>query len=290
MSFMHRRSAQTEAVLADLNEPQRRAVMHRDGPLLVLAGAGSGKTRVITRRAAYLVHTGVPARNILAITFTNKAAGEMRRRIEALGVASGMWVHTFHALGVRLLREFGPLAGVQPGFTIYDEDDQKRLIKEAMEICRVSPQLLRPDVVQAKISRAKERLRRPADLLASDDFFEERMIGRVYEAYEQLLTQRNAVDFDDLLVRVAIVLRGHPDIVERLNVRFRYVLIDEYQDTNHAQYLIARHLSQHHRNICATGDPDQSIYGWRGADISNILEFERDYPDAVVADPLQPAA
>jgi DNA helicase-2/ATP-dependent DNA helicase PcrA len=282
MSFMHRSSAQIEAVLADLNDQQRRAVLHRDGPLLVLAGAGSGKTRVITRRAAYLVHTGVPPRNILAITFTNKATDEMRNRIAALGVASGMWVHTFHALGVRLLREFGPLAGVRPGFTIYDEADQMRVVKEAMEICQISPQMVRPDAVQAKISRAKDRLRRPADLLASDDFFEERMIGRAYEAYEQLLAQRNAVDFDDLLMRVAIVLRDHPEIAERLSIRFRYVLIDEYQDTNHAQYLIARYLSQHHRNICATGDPDQSIYGWRGADIGNILEFERDYPDAVV--------
>ncbi|MFQ5806534.1 MAG: ATP-dependent helicase [Phycisphaerae bacterium] len=279
---MDRSDAQPEAVLADLNEPQRRAVMHRDGPLLVLAGAGSGKTRVITRRAAYLVHTGVPARHILAITFTNKAADEMKKRIGALGVVGGMWVHTFHALGVRLLREFGPLARVRPGFTIYDEADQKRLVKEAMEICKISPQMVRPEAVQARISRAKNALKRPAEFAGNADFFDERMIGRVYEVYEQLLEQRNAVDFDDLLMRVAIVLRDHPEITERLNIRFRYVLIDEYQDTNHAQYLIARYLSQHHRNICATGDPDQSIYGWRGADIGNILEFERDYPDAVV--------
>jgi DNA helicase-2/ATP-dependent DNA helicase PcrA len=282
MSVMPAKNAQLAAIVADLNEPQRRAVTHRDGPLLVLAGAGSGKTRVITRRAAYLVHSGVPARNILAITFTNKATDEMRRRIEALGVAGGMWVYTFHALGVRLLREFGPLARVQPGFTIYDEDDQKRLVKEAMQLCRVGPEMIRPEEVRARISRAKNALKRPADFANGADFFDERMIGRVYDAYEQLLEQRNAVDFDDLLMRVAIVLRDHPEITERLNIRFRYVLIDEYQDTNHAQYLIARHLSQHHRNICVTGDPDQSIYGWRGADLGNILEFERDYPDAVV--------
>jgi DNA helicase-2/ATP-dependent DNA helicase PcrA len=279
---MESRNAQTDPILADLNEPQRRAVTHRDGPLLVLAGPGSGKTRVITRRAAYLVRTGVPARNVLAITFTNKAAEEMKKRITALGVAGGMWVHTFHALGVRLLREFGPLGRVQPGFTIYDEADQKRVIKDTLEICKISPEMLRPEAVQAHISRAKNRLKRPADLIDGADFFDERLIGRVYEAYEQLLEQRNAVDFDDLLMRVAIVLRDHSDITERLNVRFRYVLIDEYQDTNHAQYLIANHLSKHHHNICATGDPDQSIYGWRGADIGNILEFERDYPDAVV--------
>ena len=279
---MNRTSSQLAAVLADLNEPQRRAVTHRDGPLLVLAGPGSGKTRVITRRAAHLVQTGVPPRNILAITFTNKAADEMKRRIAALGIAGGMWVHTFHALGVRLLREFGPLARVQPGFTIYDEDDQKRLLKEAMKLCQLTPEMIRPERIQARISHAKNRLRGPQEFLESAEFFDDRQVGRVYEAYEQLLEQRNAVDFDDLLMRVALVLRDHGDITERLNVRFRYVLIDEYQDTNHAQYLIARYLAQHHHNICATGDPDQSIYGWRGADIGNILEFERDYPDAVV--------
>jgi len=279
---MEVRDAQTDPILADLNEPQRRAVTHRDGPLLVLAGPGSGKTRVITQRAAYLVHTGVPPRNVLAITFTNKAAEEMKRRIAALGVAGGMWVHTFHALGVRLLREFGPLGRVRPGFTIYDEADQKRAIKDALEICNVSPEMLRPEAVQAHISRAKNRLNRPGEFLEGAEYFDQRIVGRVYEAYEQLLEQRNAVDFDDLLMRVAIVLRDHPEITERLSIRFRYVLIDEYQDTNHAQYLIAKYLSHHHRNICATGDPDQSIYGWRGADLGNILEFERDYPDAVV--------
>jgi DNA helicase-2/ATP-dependent DNA helicase PcrA len=275
-------TSSTAALLADLNEPQRRAVAHRDGPLLVLAGPGSGKTRVITRRAAHLVHTGVPARSILAITFTNKAADEMRHRIEQLGVSRGMWIHTFHALGVRLLREFGTLARVQPGFSIYDENDSARLVKEAMKVCGVNEMLVRPDAIRAAISRAKNKLQTPADYGERADLFDQQIIARAYDAYEQLLEQRNAVDFDDLLMRVAIVLRDHPDIVERLNVRFRYVLIDEYQDTNHAQYLIARHLSQHHQNICATGDPDQSIYGWRGADIGNILEFERDYPSAVV--------
>jgi DNA helicase-2/ATP-dependent DNA helicase PcrA len=282
MVSMSQRDSQTATILSDLNEPQRQAVTHRDGPLLVLAGPGSGKTRVITRRAAYLVQTGVAARNILAITFTNKAAEEMKRRIAALGVAGGMWVHTFHALGVRLLREFGSLARVEPGFTIYDEADQMRVIKDALALRQISPEFLRPDLVQSKISRAKNALKRPDAFLDSADYFDQRTIGRVYDAYEQLLEQRNAVDFDDLLMRVAIVLRDHPDIAERLNVRFRYVLIDEYQDTNHAQYLIANYLSQHHQNICATGDPDQSIYAWRGADINNILEFERDYPDAVV--------
>ncbi|MFH1748064.1 MAG: UvrD-helicase domain-containing protein [Planctomycetota bacterium] len=273
---------QSEPTLTALNEPQRQAVRHRDGPLLVLAGPGSGKTRVITRRAAHLVRSGVPARNILAITFTNKAADEMRRRIEALGVNRGMWIYTFHALGARLLREFGPLARVAPGFSIYDEADRLRVIKDAMATRGVSDILLKPDRIQAAISKAKNKLQTPEQYGERADFFDQQTIARVYDAYEQLLEQRNAVDFDDLLMRVAMVLRDHPDITERLNTRFRYVLIDEYQDTNHAQYLIARYLSQHHHNICATGDPDQSIYGWRGADIGNILEFERDYPDATI--------
>ncbi|MBN2446618.1 MAG: UvrD-helicase domain-containing protein [Phycisphaerae bacterium] len=272
----------TTRLLADLNEPQRQAVAHRDGPLLVLAGPGSGKTRVITRRAANLVQTGVAPRHILAITFTNKAADEMRQRIAALGIDRGMWVYTFHALGVRLLREFGPLAHIEPGFSIYDEADQKRLVKEAMALCQFNDQLLKPERALSQISAAKNRLETPEKYAERSDFFDQRMIARIYEAYEQLLRQRNAVDFDDLLMRVAVVLRDHAEIVERLNIRFQYLLIDEYQDTNHAQYLIAKQLSKHHHNICATGDPDQSIYGWRGADISNILEFERDYPEATI--------
>ncbi len=275
-------SAELAAILADLNEPQRRAVMHRDGPLLVIAGPGSGKTRVITRRAAYLVRTGVPAHNILAITFTNKAAEEMQRRIEALGVKRGMWVYTFHALGARLLREFGPLARVQPGFSIYDEADSLRVVKEALALSGVSERLLTPDALRDRISDAKNRLQTPDACAARAEWSEQHAVAQVYEVYQKLLEERNAVDFDDLLMRVAVVLRDRPEIAERLNIRFRYVLIDEYQDTNHAQYLIARCLSQHHGNICATGDPDQSIYAWRGADLRNILEFERDFPEAVV--------
>ena len=267
--------------VGDLNEPQRQAVQHRDGALLVLAGPGSGKTRVITRRAAALVHAGVPPRNVLAITFTNKAATEMRQRIEALGVARGMWVCTFHALGVRLLREYGELAGVRAGFTVYDESDRLRTIKDAMAACSVSPDHLRPDRAQSVISNAKNELLSPDEFRGRSDHFDARMIANVYEAYEGLLTKQNAVDFDDLLLRVALLLRRNEDVRERLNIRFRYVLVDEYQDTNHAQYLIARYLAEQHGNLCVTGDPDQSIYSWRGADIRNILEFERDFPDAV---------
>lgn len=270
-----------QELLDGLNEPQRQAVSHVDGPLLVLAGPGSGKTRVITNRAAFLVASGVPPRNILAITFTNKAADEMRRRIEALGAASGMWIYTFHALCVRLLREFGSLVGVRPGFSIYDETDAGKLVQEAIERSGTSPSLVRADWARARISAAKARLQTPEAYASRDEGFEQAAVARVYAAYQRLLEERNAVDFDDLLMKVAQALHAHPDLTERLNVRFRYLLVDEYQDTNHAQYRIARALSQHHRNICVTGDPDQSIYAWRGADIHNILSFERDYPDAV---------
>ncbi len=280
---MHELRSANDPLLADLNPPQRQAVQHIDGPLLVLAGPGSGKTRVITRRAAYLVRSGVAARHVLCITFTNKAADEMRQRIGALGVDAGIWIHTFHALGARLLREFGDQAGVGCDFTIYDEDDSLRLLKQAFARCGVAqPRADELRRVRWLISHAKNRLQPPEALETRWDVRDEQFARAVYESYEKLLRANHAVDFDDLLMRVAMLLRDDAELRERLNRRFRYLLIDEYQDTNHAQYLIARYLSQQHRNICATGDPDQSIYGWRGADISNILEFEQDYPDARV--------
>lgn len=272
----------TKQLIAPLNEPQQQAVLHREGPLLVLAGPGSGKTRVITHRAANLVHNGVQPRNILAITFTNKAAGEMRERIYKLGASGQMWIHTFHALGVRLLREFAPLAKLQPGFSIYDDSDQKSLIKEAFKIVGVNDKVLRPDAALNRISDAKNRLLTVSEFQANASFPDQIVIGQVYDVYQQLLEQRNAVDFDDLLMKTALLLQNQDHITEELNIRFKYLLIDEYQDTNRAQYIIARELSRLHNNICATGDPDQSIYAWRGADIGNILAFERDYPDATV--------
>ena len=208
--------ANADDMRGDLNEPQRQAVTHRDGPLLVLAGPGSGKTRVITRRAAYLVRQGVPPSCILAITFTNKAADQMRQRIAALGVARDMWIYTFHALGARLLHQFGERARVRPNFTIYDQADQLRVVKAAIARCELSEGAVRAEDALAEISRAKNRMESPQAYAERADYFEPRMIARVYKQYEALLERHNAVDFDDLLMRVAIVLREQPEIVERL--------------------------------------------------------------------------
>jgi len=193
-----------------------------------------------------------------------------------------MWVHTFHALAARLLREFAEPAGIAPTFTIYDETDQRRVLKEAMERAGVNPRFMPPEVALARIRACKDRLIKPTEARAESRTAEQATAARVYQAYQALLEERGALDFDDLLMRLALLLRQDAAVVEQLNDRFGYVLIDEYQDTNHAQYVIAHYLARHHRNICATGDPDQSIYGWRGADLNNILNFERDYPDAVV--------
>ena len=269
-------------LFADLNEPQREAVKHVDGPLLVLAGAGSGKTRVITRRVAHLIEQGIPPWQVLAITFTNKAAGEMRERVDALGTPRGATVSTFHALCARLLREFAEPAGLQQNFTIYDHNDQLKLVKEAMAKLDLPTDRMPPAKVHAAISNAKNDLQ-TSDAYArqAGDFFGKKVV-EVYRQYEKLLAANNALDFDDLLLRVVYLMRDRQDIRELLGRRYQYILIDEYQDTNHAQYLLAHGMAMEHENLCATGDPDQSIYAWRGADISNIMEFEQDYPSAKV--------
>jgi len=250
--------------------------------MLVLAGAGSGKTRVITSRVAHLIHQGVGPRNILAITFTNKAAGEMRDRVARLGVPGGATVCTFHALCARLLREYAAEAGISQNYSIYDRDDQVKLVKKAMERLELPSSKLRPVGVHGAISRAKNDLKTPAQLNSEDANFYMQNVAKVFGEYERLLAANNALDFDDLLLRVAMLMRDRPEIRQRLSQRFRYVLIDEYQDTNRAQYVIAHSIALDHENLCATGDPDQSIYAWRGADVNNILEFEADYPNAVV--------
>jgi len=269
-------------LLADLTEPQRQAVRHVDGPLLVLAGAGSGKTRVITRRAAHLAASGVPAWQVLAITFTNKAAEEMRERILALGVGREMTVCTFHSLCARLLRTHHERAGLAGNFTIFDESDRKAVVREAIHRCELDATNWPAGRVIARISNAKNALQTPADWAEQAGHWADRTLGRIYSTYERLLAEQHGLDFDDLLMRTVLLLQQDTELRDRLEERYRYVLIDEYQDTNEAQYRIAHLLTLTRRNLCATGDPDQSIYGWRGANIENILRFERDYPGAAV--------
>jgi DNA helicase-2/ATP-dependent DNA helicase PcrA len=269
-------------LLADLTPAQRQAVTHVDGPLLVLAGAGSGKTRVITRRVAYLLRQGVAGENVLALTFTNKAAGEMRERIGALAPDAGVWVGTFHSLCARLLRTYAPLVGIDRGFTIYDQADRLRAVKQVMAQLDLDGVSVTPERVDAAISRAKNELIDPEAFGKRTGDHVAAVAARVYSRYQKRLRESSAVDFDDLLVHMVTVLKEHADVRKQLDRRFRYVLVDEYQDTNLAQFAIVRALSRDHPNLCVTGDPDQSIYGWRGANLSNILEFERDYPGCKV--------
>ncbi len=283
---------QTEKLLEGLTDAQREAVTHVDGPLLIIAGAGSGKTRVITRRVAYLTSLGIPGSSILAITFTNKAAGEMKARVSAVcarpvrdfGKLDQPWptICTFHSLCLRILRHFSPMIGLAPNFTIYDSADQTKLIKDALKALEISSTNFSPSTVHATISNAKNQLLSPEAFAQSAGDFHQRTVARVYTKYQQLLAQNNGLDFDDLLLRTAQAFRDFPEVLNHLQERFRYLLIDEYQDTNHAQYVIAHALALRHRNLCVVGDPDQSIYAWRGADIQNILDFEHDYPDAKV--------
>jgi DNA helicase II / ATP-dependent DNA helicase PcrA len=265
-------------LLADLTDAQRDAVTHVNGPLLVLAGAGSGKTRVITRRVAHILASGVPSDSILALTFTNKAAGEMRERIESLAPDSKVWVGTFHGFCARTLRRYARVVGIDSGFSIYDQNDRLRLIKDVMESARWNEAGWAPERVEAMISRAKNDLVSPEMMRRREFEPQRRRVADIYEGYESRLRMASAVDFDDLLVHVVRLLKEHKDVRAELDRRHRYVLVDEYQDTNLAQYAIVRALSVDHPNICVTGDPDQSIYGWRGADLANILEFEKDFP------------
>lgn len=266
-------------LLADLTQAQREAVTHIDGPLLVLAGAGSGKTRVITRRIAYLLAQGTCGESILALTFTNKAAGEMRERVESLVPRSKVWVGTFHGFCARLLRSYAPLVGLDRTFTIYDQSDRLRTVKAAMERLHLDELGVTPERVDAAISRAKNDMIGPKAYAAhSESDHVSAVVARVYPRYQELLREASAVDFDDLLLHVVTILRENRDVRKQLDARFRYILVDEYQDTNITQYAILKGLSVDSPNLCVTGDPDQSIYGWRGANLSNILEFEQDYP------------
>jgi DNA helicase-2/ATP-dependent DNA helicase PcrA len=272
-------------LLTRLNPAQREAVLHGDGPLLVLAGAGSGKTRVLTTRIAHLIEQrGVEARQVLAVTFTNKAAAEMRSRIASILGAepSGMWSGTFHALGARLLRIHAPLAGRTSSFTIYDEDDTLAAVKHVMERLRLSTKERPPQAILAAISDAKNALVAVDEYqrLAMDPYT--RDVAQVYRELDATMRQANAVSFDDLLVLPVAILTNNPDVLGHYRRRFRHVLVDEYQDTNRAQYRFIALVGGDHGNVTVVGDDDQSIYGWRGADIRNILDFERDFPGAHV--------
>ena len=271
--------------LARLNPAQREAVLHYEGPLLVIAGAGSGKTRVLTTRIARLVeHHGVDPSRILAVTFTNKAAGEMRERIARLVKVDlkGMWCGTFHAIGARMLRAHAARVGRTPSFTIYDEDDTLGLVKRVMERVGVSPKQWTPRSIVSLISDAKNALVTPAEYqqVAMDPL--SRAAAAVYVELEGALRSANAVTFDDLLVLPVQILRENPDILERYSQKFQFILVDEYQDTNRAQFQFIKLLGKGHGNVSVVGDDDQSIYGWRGADIRNILDFEKEFASAKV--------
>jgi DNA helicase-2/ATP-dependent DNA helicase PcrA len=266
------------SLLENLTEPQRAAVTHRDGPLLILAGPGSGKTRVVTQRIAYLLGQGVAASQVLALTFTNKAAAEMRARVEQLVEGRQVWLSTFHRFGARILRDYSDYVGLSPNFTIYDSSDAKQTLRRVIEAENVKVMHYTPERIAAAISSAKNRLVTPAEYQPRPGRPLSQIVGEVYPLYQKRLLASSAVDFDDLLLHVAQLLYKHPEIRADLDSRYRYILVDEYQDTNRAQYVILRAMSKDYPNLAVTGDPDQSIYRWRGADIKNILEFEADYP------------
>ena len=272
-----------EDLLADLNPAQRAAVLHVEGPLLVVAGAGSGKTRVLTHRVAHLIRAhGAKPNEILAITFTNKAAGEMRERLEhMLGrTARAIWILTFHAACGRMLRREAERLGYRSNFTIYDSADQVRVVKACLEDLGRDPKRFTPRGIHSQISNAKNQLIGPGEYMSRVSSFYDQTVAEVYEQYQRRLASSNAVDFDDMLMLTVEVFERFPEALQHWQHAFRYILVDEYQDTNHAQYRLLQLLAGEHGNVFAVGDPDQSIYGFRGADISNILDFEQDFPGA----------
>ena len=280
----------TSQLLDGLNAEQQAAVLATNGPVLVVAGPGSGKTRVLTHRIAYLIQEmGASADQILAVTFTNKAAREMRERIDRLigssGTTTGLWMGTFHSIGVRILRENPGFAadrlGILPNFLIYDDGDQIGVAKQAITAIGQDPKKVAPRRMLSRISAAKSQLFTPAEYRETEvQTYDDELVARVYEEYERLLRRNNALDFDDLLTMPIRLFDAAPTVLERYQSRFSYILVDEYQDTNRVQYVMVSALAGKHHNLFVVGDPDQSIYAWRQADIRNILDFERDYPDA----------
>ncbi len=270
-------------ILSSLNPAQREAVETVSGPVLILAGPGSGKTRVIAHRIAYLIRVcGISPRCILAVTFTNKAAREMRERVSHLlgGTAENLTLGTFHAISSRILRQEASHIGLERKFVIYDETDQLNLVKRCLEELDLDPKFYPPKAIKSAISAAKSRLIRPEEC-HSQNYFEE-VAKRVYERYQEKLYESKALDFDDLLMQLVLLFQDHSEVLEKYQSRFLHLLIDEFQDTNLAQYALAKQIGGKHRNICVVGDPDQSIYSWRFADLRHILDFEKDFPDAKV--------
>ena len=270
-------------LLAGLNPAQREAVLHVDGPLLVVAGAGSGKTRVLTHRVAHLIRAhGAKPNEILAITFTNKAAGEMRERLERMlgRQARAAWILTFHAACGRMLRREAERLGYTSSFTIYDQADQVRVVRACLEDLGVDPKRFTPRGIHSQISNAKNQLIGPDEYMSRVASFYDKTVAEVYERYQRRLHSSNAVDFDDMLMLTVEAFERFPEALAHWQHTFRYILVDEYQDTNHAQYRLLQLLAAEHGNVFAVGDPDQSVYGFRGADINNILDFERDFPGA----------
>ena len=273
-------------LLEKLNDEQREAVLHDEGPLLILAGAGSGKTRVITYRIAYLIRVrGIWPSNILAITFTNKAANEMRERINTLigDTSRNMWVGTFHSMFARILRRHAELLDYTPTYSILDSDDQLKVIKECVKEMELNDKLFAPRLVQTIISKAKNDMQSPDEFsaLAGSDM-RLSTIARIYRRYNDKLLANNAMDFDDILFNTVRLFKENPDVLTMYQEKFRYILVDEYQDTNHCQYILIQLLAKRYRNLCVVGDDDQSIYSFRGADLRNILDFEKDFKDAKV--------
>ena len=269
---------------AGLNPAQKKAVLKTEGPVLILAGAGSGKTTVLTHRIAYLIEQGVKPYNIMAITFTNKAAREMKERVEKITpFGKDVWVSTFHSSCVRILRRDIERLGYTSQFTINDSDDSERLIKEILKELNISDKDFSPKMVMGKISEQKnELISAKAFLETAEEDFRLKTISKVYTEYQKRLKQNNALDFDDLIFKTVQLFAQNPDILDKYREKFLYIMIDEYQDTNSCQYNLIRQLSSKYRNLCAVGDDDQSIYGWRGANIRNILDFEKDFKNAEV--------
>jgi len=276
-----------EPYLQNLNAPQTEAALHTEGPLLILAGAGSGKTRVITARIAHLIAQNVPPWQILAVTFTNKASEEMRNRVDALtgGLGRGVLISTFHRFCAQLLRREGQAIGLSQHFVIYDDHDQKELVKDCLTELSLDDKKFKPGVLVSMISRSKDELIDAASYqihaLTSPDPFRQ-MVASVYHLYQKKLTASSALDFGDLIMKCVELLRDRPEVREKLQERFHYIMVDEYQDTNRAQYVLVKALAAKHRNLCVVGDDDQCVYVWRGADIRNILEFEKEYPESKV--------